>query len=235
MAEKTKKSLFLRIIALIVAIALLALLFFVFLLMRTMSRPQAPNTNLVPQERSQFDLSQRNLAYYDTVFDKQSPSTGAENASIVIVEYSDFRCPYCQQFFPSIRRISQEYPNDVRVIYRDFPLIGEDSRTLALAAHCAGEQGKYLPLHDKMYLMGQQVTTENLLDIAQTVGINAPALESCVNSQRHNERIDHDIADAQAAGVTSTPTIFINGHRLSGAVPYDILKKVVETTLQSVN
>lgn len=158
------------------------------------------------------------------------PSTGNANAPVTIVQFADFQCPFSQESFQTIRALSAAFPNDVRVQFRDFPLdsIHPRARPAAKAAHCAGEQDKYLQMHDKLYLNSDRLADSDLRFYAEQIGLDLARFDICQALPSTNEEIEADIADGVAAGVRGTPTFFINGARVEGDIPYTILTQIVD-------
>lgn len=167
---------------------------------------------------------------------------GAANAKVTIIEYSDFECPYCQQFHPTMQQVLTEYPNDVRWVYRHAPIVQRHSKAPkeAEATECAGEQGKFWELTDKIYEVSP---TNNGLDLAilpqlaASVGVkDIPAFESCLASGRYAERVAEDLADAKSAGMLGTPyAVAVNneGEKLpiNGAQPFEAVKAIIDQLL----
>lgn len=153
---------------------------------------------------------------------------GSANAKIIIVEFGDFACPVCLQSFPTIREIGLKYKNDIKFIWRDYPIVQDYSATLALAGRCAGEQGLFWLMHDKLFQnQGVSQATE-LITLANQVGANVAKFEDCLNKQKYLPQIKKDLTDGQTFVIAGTPTYFINGYKLAGDVPYDIFVKIIE-------
>ena len=167
---------------------------------------------------------------------------GASDAKVTIIEYSDLECPFCKQFHATLQQAVQEYPNDVRWVYRHFPLVQLHSKAPAEAnaAECAGEQGKFWEFIDIVF----EVTPANdglnlaqLPEYARQAGVaNIVQFQDCVDSNKYKEKVDADVADAQAAGGRGTPYSVVVGpdgeaQPLSGAQPYATVKATVESLL----
>jgi len=167
---------------------------------------------------------------------------GPANAKVTIVEYSDLECPFCKQFHPVMQQLVKEHPNDVRWVYRHFPLeqLHHQAPKEAEAVLCATEQGKGWELIDKIY----SVTPSNdgldlatLPTLAQQVGVaNKAQFESCLAADKYKSRIEDDTADAAAAGARGTPYSVIlapNGEKIpiNGAQSYASVKATVERFL----
>lgn len=168
---------------------------------------------------------------------------GAKNAKVTIVEYSDFECPFCKRFHETMKQVLANYPNDVRWVYRHFPLDGlhQQARREAHASECAGEQGKFWEFAD---LILQETTSNDGLDLsklpdyARRIGMNVDQFNGCISSEKYAAAVREDEQDAQAAGAQGTPYSVIIGPKgettpLSGARPYADIKSAVDAILNS--
>lgn len=153
---------------------------------------------------------------------------GAANAPITIVEFGDFACPNCEKSFPTIREISVKYKNDVKFIWRDYPVVQDYSTLLALAARCAGEQGLFWPMHDKLFQNQGVSAADQLSVLANQIGADMIKFNGCVSQQKYLPQIQKDFSDGQAFGNKGTPTWFINGYKVDGDIPYDIFVQIIE-------
>lgn len=167
---------------------------------------------------------------------------GPANAKVTVIEYSDIECPFCKRFHPTMKQVISEYPKDVRWVFRHFPLeqIHSRARVAALAMECASEQGKFWELLDYAYEkteQGAELEESNLPSLAKSAGVpNASQFQSCLTAKKYNQRIDDDLADAQAAGGRGTPHSVVigpNGDKeaISGAQPYEAVKAVIQKYL----
>ncbi len=165
---------------------------------------------------------------YD-VATSDDPSLGPANAKVTIVEFGDFECPFCKQSFPIIRTLMQEFKDDARLVYRDFPLetIHPKARFAALAGYCAEEQGLFWPLHDKLFQNQEDLSQAAIAGYANQIGADARAFTACISSQAAQDEVNQDIAAGQAAGVLGTPTWFINGIRVAGVIPEDVFRQII--------
>lgn len=157
---------------------------------------------------------------------------GSANPKITIVEFGDFACSQCQESFPTIREIGEKYKNDVKIIFRDYPVISENSASLALAARCAGEQGLFWPMYDKLFL-NQDTSASQINEMAVQVGANLTNFKNCINSQKYMPNIQKDFEDGQELGIAGTPTWFINGIMVEGNIPYNDFVKAIEEILNN--
>jgi protein-disulfide isomerase len=162
------------------------------------------------------------------------PSRGAATAPVTIVEFSDFECPYCGGLFPTLKQVEKNYPETVRIVYRQFPLtnIHPHAMKAAEAALCANEQKKFWEFHDSMFGNQQELSIADLKQRAVALKLDTQAFNQCLDSGRQAPAIQADIQDGARAGVTGTPAIFINGRLLSGNQPYSEIKDIIEDELQ---
>ncbi|TAL20055.1 DsbA family protein [Patescibacteria group bacterium] len=223
------------VFALLTALAFAGFLFLVIWYGAGYYRAMKSGKNVaLPQFRSSFtagSLSALKPAakLYD-VASPDAPLLGNPYAKITIVVFGDFECPYTKEAHPTFRGIAAEYPNDVRLLWRDFPLetIHPRARPAAVAASCAGRQDKYWAMHDKLFANQNALEEKDFLNYAEQIGLNTAEFTACLKSGGDKERIDRDLAAGTAATVRGTPTFFINGQRVEGAIPYEILKQIVE-------
>lgn len=153
---------------------------------------------------------------------------GNPNAPIVIVEFGDYACPFCRNSFPKIREISLKHKDDIKIVFRDYPSVAQHSLALALAANCAGEQGLFWVMHDKLFL-NQGVSAEaEILELAKQIGADLEEFNSCLNDRKNLIPIEKDIDDAKALGIAGTPTWFINGQKIEGDIPENIFNQIIE-------
>ena len=170
---------------------------------------------------------------------------GSPDAPVKIVEFGDTECPMCKRFHPTLQRIVQEYPGKVAWVFRHFPIddIHPKARKEAEATECANELGgneKFWAYLDRLYAItpsNDRRDPAELPRIAEHIGLSRAQFESCLQSGRHAQRVEADVADALAAGATGTPyTVVIapNGRLFAilGAQPYATVKLVVDIALQ---
>jgi protein-disulfide isomerase len=152
---------------------------------------------------------------------------------ITIVEYSEFQCPFCSKAMPAVKRILTEYRGKISWTVRDFPLSFHDrARPAAVAAHCAGDQGKYWGMYQAMFDNQTELQDEHLKKYALKLVANKGKWEDCFkNASAKNPVIDANMESGMKVGVTGTPAFFINGRRLSGALPYEEFKRVIDEEL----
>lgn len=162
-----------------------------------------------------------------------APVRGSDKASVTIIEFSDFHCPYCKQVQPTLSRILSDYGDRVRLAYRDFPLdqLHPSARKAAEAARCANDQGKFWEFHDKLYAGGTDASPEALTRIAKEIDMDLVAFQQCVAIGKHQSAINRDIQEASSLGITGTPAFFINGRLVSGAQAYEGFAQIIDEEL----
>lgn len=160
-------------------------------------------------------------------------SLGSNDPKITIVEFADFGCAFCKNSFPNIREISLKYKNDIKIIFRDYPVVNDYSANLALAARCAGEQGLFWVMHDKLFINQGISSNAEIIELAKQTGADIQRFESCISSKRYLSLIQKDLEDGKSLGVTGTPTWFINGAMVEGDIPYDIFIQIIEGLLNN--
>jgi protein-disulfide isomerase len=163
----------------------------------------------------------------------QGYARGPREAPVSIVEFSDFRCPYCKAVVPTLKQLAGQYSDRVRWVFRDFPIPGlhPDAPLAHEAARCAGEQGKFWPYHDLLFERATDVSATALKQYAAEVGADRAAFDQCLDSHKYQAAVNADIEAGSKAGVTGTPTFFINGQPLVGNQPLSEFQRVIEGEL----
>ena len=157
---------------------------------------------------------------------------GADDAVVTLVEYGDFECPFCRAATPVIKRLMAEHKGRLRLVWKDSPLPSHpDARPAAEAARCAADQGKFWDYHDKLFDNQKSLSKGRLRDYAKQLKLDQRAFESCVNGGTHAKGVQAAVDEATTMGVTATPTIFINGRMVVGALPYDAFERIIQDEL----
>ena len=160
-----------------------------------------------------------------------SPALGPENAKVTLVEFSDFQCPFCKGFFPVLKQIEQKYKDNVRIVYRQYPIasLHPFAPKAAEASLCAHEQGKFWELHDAMFQEQDKLAVKDLKAKANRLGLDQKKFDSCLDSGKFTERVQEDTREGQRTGVTGTPALFINGVPVDGgAVGFDVMQRLLD-------
>jgi protein-disulfide isomerase len=187
---------------------------------QTLEKMQSPQAAPAPDDKVSYKLSPGGF------------SMGDAKAPLVMVEYTDFQCPFCQQFHnTAFAQIKANYidTGKIRFVSRDFPLdFHDNARRAATAGRCAAEQGKYWEMRHVMIVNADQLKPDNLVSYAGQVKMDPAKFKGCLDSDKFKAQIDQDIAEGGVAGVQGTPS-FVIGHlendklsgvRLVGAMPY---------------
>jgi len=176
---------------------------------------------------------------------KATALLGSQDATVTLVEFGDYQCFYCNRFFHNTESdIVKNYVDTgkVKIIFKDFTIIGQDSLNAAHASHCANEKGKFWEYHDTLYnhWTGENngwASSDNLLEFAKQVGLDETAFSECMSDSRYNSIIEQSNSDARTLGITGTPAFFVIGSdntitRISGAQPYEVFEKIFELKLK---
>jgi len=179
-----------------------------------------------------------------TVSVDDDPFKGDKNAKLTLIEFSDYQCPFCARHFrETLPQLEREYINTgkVKYVFRDFPIesIHRDAFKAAEAANCAGEQGKYWEMHDRLFQNQNQLGVEELPKHAQAIGLSLSVFQQCLDSGKQAAEIRKDMEHGQRAGVNGTPTFFLGVQDsdnqtikvlkvIRGAQPYGQFKEAIE-------
>jgi protein-disulfide isomerase len=170
----------------------------------------------------------------------ESNTMGDPNAPVHIIEYGDFQCPYCYKFWDETEpSLITNYVNTGKVYfeYRSVgPFLGPESGWAAEGAYCAGDQGKFWEYHDILFInqTGENVgdfEKDKLVQYADTLHLDVKSFKQCLDDGKYTEKVNQDAAQADADGVHATPTLLVNGYKVEGAQPYDVLQHIIEELL----
>jgi protein-disulfide isomerase len=163
-----------------------------------------------------------------------APAKGPKNAPVQIVEFSDFQCPFCSRVVPTIKQITDKYGAKVRVAFRHYPLPFHDKAQLAAEASLAANaQGKFWEMHDKLFANQQALDRDSLDKYAQELGLNVEKFKADLDNGKFKTAVSDDMQHAnQVAGSLGTPTFFINGRKIAGAMPFDSFAAVIDEELK---
>tara|TARA_Y100000310_G_scaffold344455_1_gene457302 strand:- start:1813 stop:2490 length:678 start_codon:yes stop_codon:yes gene_type:complete len=158
---------------------------------------------------------------------------GNVDASVTLIEYSDFQCPFCQRHIPTLEQVLEQYEGDVRLVYRHFPLnsIHPQAQKAAEASECAGEQGQFWEYHDTLFENQTALQITNLKSYAGNLGLNQSQFDSCLDSDKYASKVNGQAAEAQAAGITGTPGTFVNSELVKGAYPLATFTTIIDGLL----
>lgn len=161
---------------------------------------------------------------------------GNFDAPVTLVEFSDFQCPYCGRFKPTVDKILATYGDKVRLVYKHFPLdsIHSEARPAAIAAECAKEQKGnegFFAFHDAFYANQANLGSALYESTAKANGLNLAKFKTCQTDPKIAARIQADFDEGSAKGVEGTPATFVNGELVSGALPFENFKSIIDTAL----
>lgn len=161
---------------------------------------------------------------------------GTPGAPVQIIEYSDFECPYCGSFFNTVEQVLEDYNGKVQIAYRHFPLsFHKNAQKAGEAAECAAEQGKFWPMHDAIFELqidGVPLNVTEYKKLGRDLALDTTKFETCLDSGKMASKVTDDLAEGSAIGITGTPTSFVNGKPIRGALPYAQVKAMIDAELQ---
>jgi protein-disulfide isomerase len=222
------------------------------------NKSRFPGDEAAIREKIRASLQQRKLAAYRKVFvgalrangqvrinlhpppvirvdvsTDGAPARGMAEAPVTLVEFSDFHCPFCKRVQPTLEKILDRYPQQVTLVFRDFPLdkLHPRARRAAEAARCAHEQGKFWKYHDLLFTNAPRASSEDLRTYAEQVGLDGEKFQVCLSDGGQQAAVQQDVVDGARLGITGTPMFFINGRPLSGAIPLERFVQVIEEEL----
>jgi len=159
---------------------------------------------------------------------------GDFNAPITLVEFSDFECPFCGRHYPTLNKILDDYEGQVRLVYKQFPLtnIHPNAQKAAEASECAWEQGKFWEYHDKLFdNQAGGYSIDKFKTWATDLNLDSDQFNSCLDSGKYASKISADQQEGNTKGVQGTPATFVNGQLVSGALPYENFKQIIDSLL----
>jgi protein-disulfide isomerase len=171
----------------------------------------------------------------------EAPQKGAADAKVTIVEWSDFQCPFCGRVMPTLHEIEKNYGSDVRVVFKQNPLpMHPNAPYAAKASLAAHKQGKFWQMHDKLFEANNShqpdaLSQDKVDAMARDIGLDMERFQRDVNAPETAQIISNDQAQAARLGANGTPHFFINGARVSGAMPYESFKAVIDAQLKRAN
>lgn len=182
---------------------------------------EAPAKPVVAGERVKIDVTDKDHF------------RGNKNAKVTIVEYSDIQCPYCTRFHETMKQVASAYPNDVKWVFRHFPLasIHPYAKKAAEGTECAADQGKFWELTDKYYENQAQLSDEYIVTAAADLKLDMKKFNDCLKNGKYSAKVDADMNAGRKLGVQGTPGSFINGISIPGALPFSELEQTIKAEL----
>jgi protein-disulfide isomerase/copper chaperone CopZ len=164
---------------------------------------------------------------------KENHVRGNFDAPVTLVEFSDCECPFCARHYPTLNKILKDYEGKVRLVYKHFPLaFHPNAQKAAEASECAAEEGKFWEYHDKLFENFQNgYSLEKFKQWAKELGLNTKKFNDCLDSGKYAKKVQEDYQEGLQKGVNGTPSVFVNGELIVGAVPYEVLKQKIDSLL----
>lgn len=164
------------------------------------------------------------------------PVKGDKKAPVTIIEFSDYQCPYCARFYTdTLPKLEETYikTGKAKLIMRDFPLsFHQFAQKASEAAECADDQGKYWEYHNKLFDNQQALDIASLKKYAKDLSLDTAKFDSCLDTGKYTAEVQKDFQDGQKAGVSGTPSFFVNGNRIVGAQPFPAFEQIIEAELK---
>lgn len=163
-----------------------------------------------------------------------APFVGSEKAAVTIVEFSDFQCPFCSRAAETVHEVQKKYGNKVKIAFRHFPLpMHKDAKPAAEASLCLNEQGtsKFWKFHDILFKNQDKLDAANLEKYAKEAGGDVKKYNECMQAKKYAQAVQADMEYGEKIGVKSTPTFFVNGQIISGAVPIESFSELIDDEL----
>ncbi len=163
------------------------------------------------------------------------PSQGPQGAKVTVVEFTDYQCPFCRRHFnETYQQLIAAYGGRIRYVVLNFPIasIHPLAPKAAEAAECAHDQGKFWEFHDVLFRDPDRLDVEGLKHHATAVGLNRSRFDQCLDSGAKGDVIRKDMEDGRRYGVSSTPTFFINGEKVTGAKPLEVFRGIIDDKLR---
>jgi protein-disulfide isomerase len=162
-----------------------------------------------------------------------APAKGADEAPVTIAEFAEFQCPFCQDVNPTLQQIEERYKGRVRFVWKHLPLVSIHSHAMdaAVAAEAAKNQDRFWEYHDKLFANQKRLESDDLRRYAQELGMDLARFDRDRQDPELKAKVQEDMAEATALGVRSTPTFFINGRLVSGAMPFETFSTIINEEL----
>lgn len=164
-----------------------------------------------------------------------SPTIGPADAPVTIYEFSDYQCPACRQGHEAVRKTREMFSGQIRWVYKNFPLkMHKDAPRAAEAGLCSGDQNKFWEYQDLLYASKEDLPPERLAQFAKELGLDGDQFQQCLESGKYKGQVQKDIEDAKKAGVDRTPTFIINGRMVTGGIPVEQFKAMIDEEMKKV-
>lgn len=193
--------------------------------------PSQPSNNNA-QRPLPSDKNAPNIQTFEIT--KDNHIRGDFNAPITLVEFSDFECPFSGRHYPTLDKISNDYKGKIRWVYKHFPLsFHQNAQKAAEASECASEQGKFWEYHDKLFEnQSTGYSLEKFKQWAKDLRLGSGKFNDCLDSGKFAQKVKDDFQEGTQKGVNGTPATFVNGQLISGALPYESFKQIIDSISQ---
>jgi len=159
-------------------------------------------------------------------------TSGEKEAKVVMIEFSDYECPYSKRAQPTVQKVLEEYKGEILYAFFDYPLpFHKKAMKAHEAARCAGEQGKYAEYNAKVFDNQQNLGVEGLKGYAKDLGLDTAAFDSCLDTGKTAESVKKSVQKGSGVGVSGTPAFFVNGIMISGAQPFESFQDIIQAEL----
>jgi protein-disulfide isomerase len=165
----------------------------------------------------------------------QSPTKGPADAPVTLTLFTDFECSYCARLAPVLDQVHQQYPEKVRIVFKNFPLvrIHRFAVPAALAGLAADDQGQFWPFHDRLFQNYNQLDAQKIEAIREELGLDAERFQARMNDPALKDLIRRDLEEGNTAGVPGTPTVFINGKKMRSPLTLDGFREAIDAALET--
>ncbi len=183
--------------------------------------------------RGKYEVRVLREPYRVSVDSADAPVRGNPKAPVTVVEFSDFQCPFCARARPTVARVREAYGDKLRWVFRHFPLSFHPyAEKAGEAAACAGDQGRFWEMHDRLWENNTKLEVADLKGYAAALGLDTAAFARCLDSDLHAGLLDRDLQAGAGYGVSGTPAFFVNGRPLLGAQPFEAFQEVIDDELR---
>lgn len=182
------------------------------------------------QQKAELEDQFKNPAKIDLT---GSPVKGPANAKVTIVEFSDFQCPYCRRGYETMEQLAKAYPNDVKIVFKHFPLpFHNEAEPASKAAWAAQQQGKFWEYHEELFKNQDKLGSEYYIELATSLKLDIEKFKKDMASEAAAKQIKADSEIGQKNGIQGTPGFFVNGVAVKGAYPPEHFKGIIERWLK---
>ena len=162
----------------------------------------------------------------------ERPFKGVAEAPILIIEFSEYECPFCNRVLPTLDQLHEEYAGQIKHVFMNYPLpFHANAQKASEAAECAADQGKFWEMHDMLFANSAALDVASIKGYAQSIGLDTATFSQCLDSGAKTALVNQHLAAGEAAGVSGTPTYIINGKTVVGAQPIDAFRAAIDAAL----